>query len=177
MTSFKGDVLNIQDLKMCYPNSHQWVLDGFGLRIRTGEIVALTGSSGSGKSSVAKVLMQILPSGSVCTGNVFLAEQNLLRLNSQCLVKVRGQLVGLVFQDPMSRLNPLMTIGTHILDTLKAHKPEQTQEWRRERAEELLRKVGRDLARLNSFPHEFSGESGRPHVITLVKRVLFRSHR
>ncbi len=168
MTCFNRDVLNIQNLKMCYPKSNKWVLDGFDLRIGTSETVALIGSSGSGKSSVAKAVMKILPSGSICRGDVLLEDKNLLKLDSQCLVKIRGQLIGLVFQDPMSRLNPLMSIGAHLLDTLKAHKPEETEEWRMERAEELLRKVGINPARFHSFPHEFSGGMRQRVVIALA---------
>ncbi|ABX08141.1 ABC transporter ATP-binding protein [Prochlorococcus marinus] len=168
MTSSLGDVLNIQNLRVCYPNTSKWVLDRFNLNIRAGERVALIGSSGSGKSTVAKALMQILPSGSICQGSLLVAGQDLMNLEPKSLVQLRGELVGLVFQDPMSRLNPLMTIGDHILDTLKAHRPEKTSSWRRFRAEELLIKVGINPARFNAFPHQFSGGMRQRLAIALA---------
>ncbi len=168
MPSSLGDVLNVQDLKVCYPNSTKWILNGFNLNIAAGERLALIGSSGSGKSTVAKVLMQILPQGSVCSGDLYLLGQNLLKLNKAGLQKVRGELVGLVFQDPMTRLNPLMTIGDHLLDTLKAHHSQSTSVRLKIRAEELLVKVGLNPDRFNSFPHEFSGGMRQRVAIALA---------
>ncbi len=168
MNSFSGDILKIQNLRMCYPTSSKWVLDGFNLNIRAGERLALIGSSGSGKSSVAKALVQILPPGSICKGDIFLAGKDLLRLQNNDLVKLRGELVGLVFQDPMTRLNPLMTIGNHLLDTLQAHESDKSFLYRRNRAEELLLKVGIDPSRFNSFPHQFSGGMRQRIAIALA---------
>ena len=145
MTSSSGDVLNIKNLSMRYPKSNDLVLDGFSLKIRAGERVALIGSSGSGKSTIAKALMQILPSGSICKGELLLNGKDILRLNKNSLENMRGELVGFVFQDPRTRLNPLMTVGEHILDTLKAHQPNTTVSWRRKQAKQLLLKVGLSL--------------------------------
>ncbi|WP_036901536.1 ABC transporter ATP-binding protein [Prochlorococcus sp. MIT 0601] len=168
MTSFPGDVLNIKNLRMCYPASNQWILDGFNLNIAVGERVALIGSSGSGKSSVAKSLLQILPNGSLCKGDLVLCGKDLLTLSDKEMQNFRGEKVGFVFQDPMNRLNPLMTIGDHLIDTLKAHKPDKTSLWHRHRSEELLVKVGIDVARFNSFPHEFSGGMRQRLAIALA---------
>mgnify|MGYP001322607874 CR=1 FL=1 len=168
MSSSLGDVLNIQDLKVRYPNSRKWVLNGFNLNISAGERLALIGSSGSGKSTVAKALMQILPSGSRCEGQLLLVGKELLNLNDLELEKARGELLGLVFQDPMTRLNPLMTIGDHLLDTLKAHNSRQTSLSLRARAEELLEKVGLNPARFDAYPHEFSGGMRQRVAIALA---------
>ena len=149
--------LEIEGLKMSYPNRSDWILDGLNLKIGAGERLALIGSSGCGKSTLARVVLQLLPPGSVCQGNVFLAGKSLKGLDLSDLQKVRGESVGLVFQDPMTRLNPLMSIGSHILDILAAHRKEKSYEWRRQRAEELLERVGIDSRRFHSYPHEFSG--------------------
>ena len=157
MNCSQNDVLNIKDLRVCYPDSQKWVIDGLSLNLRRGERLALIGSSGSGKSTVAKALLQIIPPGSLCRGELFLNGRDVMRFSKTELEKLRGELIGLVFQDPGSRLNPLMTIGGHLLDTLQAHYPDKTSLWMRLRAEELLDKVGINPQRFNAYPHEFSG--------------------
>ncbi len=168
MNCSQKDVLNIKDLRLAYPFSKKWVLDGFNLKLGSGESLALIGSSGSGKSTLAKVLLQILPQGTVCRGEVLLHDKDLMKLPLDDLEKLRGELIGLVFQDPASRLNPLMTVGKHLLDTLKAHRPDQSSEWRRHRAEELLSKVGIDRHRFHAYPHEFSGGMRQRLAIALA---------
>tara|TARA_Y100001968_G_scaffold332599_1_gene391409 strand:+ start:1308 stop:2924 length:1617 start_codon:yes stop_codon:yes gene_type:complete len=157
MINSSTQALVIDELKMRYPKSSRWILDGFNLRIKAGERLALIGSSGCGKSTVARVILQLLPPGSICQGNVFLAGKSLQGLNSSGLQTLRGESVGLVFQDPMTRLNPLMTIGNHLIDTLQAHKQETSFELRKQRAKDLLDRVGIDPGRFHSYPHEFSG--------------------
>ena len=100
MNCFQKDVLNINDLSLAYPSSRRWVLDGLNLKLARGESLALIGSSGSGKSTIAKVLLQILPQGTVCKGEVLLHDKNLMKLGLDDLAKLRGELIGLVFQDP-----------------------------------------------------------------------------
>jgi len=134
-----------------------WTLDGLSLRIGSGESLALVGPSGCGKSTIAKVVMQLLPPGSLCKGDLLLLGQDPRKLNNAALRQLRGEAVGLVFQDPMTRLNPLMSIGEHLLDTLKAHRPQETSVWIRKKAEVLLEKVGISSTRFSSYPHEFSG--------------------
>ena len=157
MTNSSTQPLEIEDLKVQYPNSSEWILDGFNLRINVGEKVALIGRSGCGKSTLARVILGLLPPGSICRGNVIVAGQSLQGIDFAGLQKLRGESVGLVFQDPMTRLNPLMTIGNHLLDTINAHSKKISYEARRQRAEELLERVGIDLTRFDSYPHEFSG--------------------
>ena len=168
MTNSSTQPLAIEELKMRYPNSYDWILDGLNLRIEEGERLALIGSSGCGKSTVARAIMHLLPSGSVCQGNVFLSGQSLRGLDLSELQQLRGESVGLVFQDPMTRLNPLMTVGNHLIDTLCAHRPEKSFEWQKQRSEELLDKVGIHPGRFHSFPHEFSGGMRQRLVIALA---------
>ena len=168
MTCSQKDVLNIKDLSVSYPHSKEWVLDGVNLTLGCGERLALLGSSGSGKSTVAKALLQIIPSGSICKGEMLLSGHNLLKESNEALHKLRGELIGLVFQDPGTRLNPLMTIGEHLIDTLHAHRPDQSSLLRRIRAEELLNKVGINPQRFNSYPHEFSGGMRQRVAIALA---------
>ena len=168
MTSFSREVLNIEDLRVSYPNSNKWVLNGFNLRVLSGEKVALIGSSGSGKSTVARVLLQIMPLGTICEGRLSLEGKDLIQLNKDNSKKIRGQSIGLVFQDPMTRLNPLMTVGGHLLDMLSSHRPDENSSWRMSRAKDLLNKVGISSDLFNHYPHEFSGGMRQRVAIALA---------
>ncbi|WP_269622266.1 ABC transporter ATP-binding protein [Prochlorococcus marinus] len=157
MNCSQNDVLNIKGLSVSYPGSSDWVLEDLNMSLKAGERLALIGSSGSGKSTVAKVLLQILPSGSICRGQLLLKNKDLLSLNEKDLKRLRGELIGLIFQDPGSRLNPLMTIGEHLLDTFKAHQQNQSLTVQKLKSEKLLEQVGINPQRFNAYPHEFSG--------------------
>ena len=130
-------VLRIGGLQVRYPGSERPTLDGLDLTLSAGERLALVGPSGCGKSTVARAVLQLLPPGSQCEGELLLAGQDPRRLRRAALRRLRGEAVGLVFQDPMTRLNPLLTIGEHLRDTLAAHRGGG-----RERARELLARVG-----------------------------------
>ncbi len=168
MNCSEKDVLIIKDLSFCYPGSNRWVLDGVNLNIKRGERLALIGSSGSGKSTIAKVLLKIIPPRSLCRGKIFVDGQDLMKLEFKDLEKLRGELVGLVFQDPGTRLNPLMTIGAHLVDTLWAHEPHQSSIWIKVRAKELLEKVGINIDRFDAYPHELSGGMRQRVAIALA---------
>ncbi|MBW3041253.1 ABC transporter ATP-binding protein [Prochlorococcus marinus] len=151
------EVLKINKLNAIYPNNSNYVLNGLDLSINCGDRLALVGSSGCGKSTVAKAVMQLLPKGSTCHGEILLNGKNVLKLENLSLQAIRGKEVGLIFQDPMSRLNPLMTVGDHLVDTFRAHDKFASKNGLVKRAKSLLEKVGIDPLRFNSFPHEFSG--------------------
>tara|TARA_Y100001968_G_scaffold51762_1_gene42733 strand:+ start:45439 stop:47049 length:1611 start_codon:yes stop_codon:yes gene_type:complete len=162
------EILRIDGLKMRYPNSNHWVLDGFKLEIGIGERIALIGSSGCGKSTLAKVLLDLLPPESLCEGNIFLEGKSLRGLDKAVIQQMRGNSIGLVFQDPMTRLNPLMTVGDHLLDTLDAGEKSKTLKWKINRAHELLDLVRLDSKRFNAYPHEFSGGMRQRLAIALA---------
>jgi len=168
MTGSEKDVLIIKDLSFCYSGSKSWVLDEVNLEIKRGERLALIGSSGSGKSTIARILLQIIPPESICRGEIFIDGNDLMNMEIKSLEKLRGELVGLVFQDPGTRLNPLMTVGAHLIDTLREHRPHKTSFWVRSKAEELLEKVGINIERFDSYPHEFSGGMRQRVAIALA---------
>jgi peptide/nickel transport system ATP-binding protein len=158
------EVLCLQGLKVRYPGSPTNVLDGLDLRLNQGETLALVGPSGCGKSTVARAVLQLLPPGSLCEGRLELTGKDPRRLSASSLQQLRGQAAGLVFQDPMTRLNPLMTVGEHLRDTLEAHRCQRSLE----RAQGLLERVGINPARYGSYPHEFSGGMRQRLAIALA---------
>ena len=161
-------VLAIDHLVVRYPGCDQPTLDGLTLSLSPGQRLALVGPSGCGKSTVARAVLQLLPPGSQCSGGLLLAGQEPGRLQRSALRQQRGEAVGLVFQDPMTRLNPLLTIGDHLGDTLAAHRPRWRRRQVRERAEELLTRVGINPERYGSYPHEFSGGMRQRLAIALA---------
>ena len=168
MTTAPGTVLELEQFRLRYPGSQAWTLDGLDLRLQPGERLALVGPSGCGKSTVARAALQLLPPGSNCEGELSLNGHDPRNLSLAGLRRLRGESVGLVFQDPMTRLNPLMTVGGHLLDTLSAHRPGMNHAERLQRAEELLEQVGIGATRFRAYPHEFSGGMRQRLAIALA---------
>ena len=168
MTTTPGPVLELKHFRLRYPASNAWTLDGLDLHLHPGERMALVGPSGCGKSTVARAALQLLPAGSTCEGSLSLNGRDPRSLNRADLRALRGEAVGLVFQDPMTRLNPLMTVGEHLLDTLRAHRPTMDERERRSQAMELLERVGIGANRFRAYPHEFSGGMRQRLAIALA---------
>ena len=155
-------VLQLEDLVVAYPGSADPTIDGLTLSLQRGERLALVGPSGCGKSTVARAVLGLLPEGSRSQGRLELLGTDPRRLRRSALNRLRGEAVGLVFQDPMTRLNPLISIGDHLRDTLSAHGAQAA------RAEELLQRVGIGPERMNSYPHQFSGGMRQRVAIALA---------
>ena len=155
-------VLQLEDLVVAYPGSADPTLDGLTLSLQRGERLALVGPSGCGKSTVARAVLGLLPEGSSSQGRLELLGSDPRRLRRGALNRLRGEAVGLVFQDPMTRLNPLISIGDHLRDTLSAHGAQAA------RAEELLQRVGIGPERMNCYPHQFSGGMRQRVAIALA---------
>lgn len=160
--------LRISGLVVRYPGAATPTLNGLDLTLRPGESLALVGPSGCGKSTVARAVLQLLPAGSACAGELLLAGRDPRTLARAALRRLRGEAAGLVFQDPMTRLNPLLSIGGHLADTITAHRPAWRRRAVRRRAEELLERVGISPARYGSYPQEFSGGMRQRLAIALA---------
>ena len=161
-------ILALEQFQLRYPGADHWTLNGLDLSIKSGEHLALVGPSGCGKSTVARAALQLLPAGTECQGELLLNGQDPRQLNRGDLRRLRGESVGLVFQDPMTRLNPLMTVGHHLIDTLSAHQSHQPTAEQREQACALLETVGIGADRFNAYPHEFSGGMRQRLAIALA---------
>ena len=134
-------------------------VDGVSLRIEQGETLGLVGESGCGKSMTAMSIMKLLPNGGyIAGGSIRLDGQDLVPLEDDEMRKIRGNDVAVIFQDPMTSLNPTMTIGNQIAETLRIHRGWGSGQ-AMARAEEVLRVVGmpRPQERLQQFPHQLSG--------------------
>ena len=120
----KGDtVLEVRDLSVDFGVDKKWVPAAIGLNyeVRAGEVLAIVGESGSGKSASSMALLGLLPSNSRVTGSVKLAGQELLGTNEANIRAVRGKDVAVIFQEPMTALNPVYTVGSQIVETVRLH--------------------------------------------------------
>ncbi|NOC92027.1 ABC transporter ATP-binding protein [Ruegeria sp. HKCCD6604] len=145
------------------------ILKQVSLSIDPGQIVAVTGESGSGKSMTALAVMQLLPHGASTEGAIWLDGQDLLTRSEPDLCALRGASVGMVFQEPMTALNPVKTIGDQVMETILIHKampPTQA----RTCAKEVLTRVGLppDRFPLSRYPHELSGGQRQRVVIAMA---------
>ncbi|MFE2107400.1 ABC transporter ATP-binding protein [Kitasatospora sp. NPDC059463] len=162
-------VLRVTDLSVAFDGTT--AVDGVGFELAAGDTLGLVGESGSGKSTTALALLHMLPDGGRITGgSVELAGQDLAALPERALRAVRGRRIAMVFQDPMSSLNPVLTVGKHLDEALRAHGNRPDKRERAARAVELLDLVGiPDAAgRLRDHPHQFSGGQRQRIMIALA---------
>jgi peptide/nickel transport system ATP-binding protein/oligopeptide transport system ATP-binding protein len=155
-------LLHVEDLKVSF-NTDDGVLravDGVSFDVAAGEVVAIVGESGSGKSVSGMTLMGLTRSpNTTVEGIATLSGMDLLGASEDELRKVRGNDIAMIFQDPMSSLNPVYRVGDQIVEQIRVHNPEVSKSDAMARAVELMERVGvpRAAERLRSYPHEFSG--------------------
>ena len=167
-----GPLLEVRDLCVEFPTRRGTLraLDGVSFDIAPGEILGIVGESGAGKSLTGAAIIGLLEQpGRVCGGQVLLEGQRIDDLPREAMRRLRGKQIGAIFQDPLTSLNPLYTIGRQLVETLRTHLPLSAAQ-ARERAIELLRQVGLPApeARLAQYPHEFSGGMRQRVVIALA---------
>jgi oligopeptide/dipeptide ABC transporter ATP-binding protein len=156
-------VLSIRDLVVEFKTEDGIVhaVDGISYDLFPGEVLGIVGESGSGKSVSTMTLLGLIPQppGRVVSGTAQFQGRDLLTLKKKELRRVRGNEVAMVFQDPMTSLNPVLTIGFQLGEAIKTHYPKEKDSAIKERVVELLRLVGvpNAEARYSQYPHEFSG--------------------
>ncbi len=157
-----GTLLQVKDLQTHFFTLEGVVkaVDGVSYDIREGETVAVVGESGCGKSVSALSIMRLVayPPGRIVGGEIWFNGHDLLTLNDEEMRQVRGKEIAMIFQEPMTSLNPALTIGRQVTETLEAHLDMPASDANR-RAAELLRMVGipEPERRLPQYPHQFSG--------------------
>ncbi len=167
----KTSVLEVENLSVGYVSRRgvATAVQDLTLTIHENEIVGLVGESGCGKSTLAGAIMNILGPGAYVTeGIIKVLGKDVYRMKPEELRQFRWTEMAMVFQGAMNVLNPVTTIGSQIIDTLQAHRPQMGKREALDRAEELLRLVRIDPARLRSFPHELSGGMRQRVVIAIA---------
>ncbi|MCZ2291412.1 MAG: ABC transporter ATP-binding protein [Burkholderiales bacterium] len=165
-------LLEVKKLRVEFPTRHGTLLalDDISFTIAPGEILGVVGESGAGKSLTGAAIIGLLePPGRIAAGQVLLDGRRIDELDADAMRKIRGKQIGAVFQDPLTSLNPLYTVGRQLVETIQTHLPLNAAQ-ARERAIELLRQTGIPApeARIDQYPHQFSGGMRQRVVIALA---------
>ena len=165
-------LLDVQDLSVEFPTRRGTLraLDGISLSIEPGEVLGVVGESGAGKSLTGAAIIGLLePPGRVSGGAVLLDGQRIDHLSEDRMRRIRGRQIGAIFQDPLTTLNPLYTVGRQLVETMQAHLGLSDADARK-RAVGWLEMVGIPAAarRVDAYPHEFSGGMRQRVVIALA---------
>ena len=166
----ESPVVSVRDLRVYYGTTRGAVraVDRVSLDIGPGQVLGLVGESGCGKSTLGRGIIGLLPEGAVADGEVMYAGRNLVGMSSKDLRKLRGPDLGLIFQEPMTRLNPLMRIEDHFREALEQHEPGLSDLEVRNRSLETLGRMGIPPTRFRQYPHEFSGGMRQRIMIALA---------
>ena len=162
-------VVRVRDVRVAYRTERGplWAVDGVDLDVHAGESLGLVGESGCGKSSLGRALMSLMPPGGIVRGSVELLGEELVGVSDSRLRKRRGEDMALIFQEPMSRMNPLMRVSDHFTETIRTHRPDIRENEARDMAREALRQMGIPPTRIDHYPHEFSGGMRQRIMIAL----------
>ena len=165
-------LLEVNDLSVAFGTDP--VVQGISFSIAPGETLGLVGESGSGKSATSLALMRLLPPGARTSGSVSLAGQAVLTLPETRMRQLRGQSAAMIFQEPMTALNPAMRIGDQIAEGYLAHRPRTPRDELRSRVLEAMHAVAlpHPESRLNDYPHQFSG--GQRQRILIAMALIHR---
>lgn len=163
-------ILTVRDLRVYYGTARGVVkaVDGVDLDLRPGETLGLVGESGCGKSTLGRGLLGLLPPGAASAGEVRFAGENIVGATPRALRRMRGPQMGLIFQEPMTRLNPLMKVSDHFMETLRTHEPRLSKREMRQRSLDALSGMGIPPTRFHQHPHEFSGGMRQRIMIALA---------
>jgi peptide/nickel transport system ATP-binding protein len=168
-----GGLLSVRDLEVAFATEDGLLraVDGVSFELGAGEVLAIVGESGSGKSVTAQTLMGLTRStNSQIAGSVQLRGEELLDASEADLRKVRGKEIAMVFQDPMTSLNPVYRVGAQIVEAIRAHEGRVGEDEAREQTIELLGSVGipDPARRVDDYPHEFSGGMRQRAMIAMA---------
>lgn len=167
-----SNLLELQNLHVSYrtPRGTVQAVRGVDLTLQPGEVLAIVGESGCGKSALCKAIMRLLPDNADIEGRILVNGTDIAPYPEKELQKLRGRLFSMVFQDPMTALNPSMTIGAQIAEAVLVHEPKISRDALRARVLELMELVGIDRpnARMKLYPHNFSGGMRQRAVLAIA---------
>ncbi|RME91332.1 MAG: ABC transporter ATP-binding protein [Anaerolineae bacterium] len=144
-------------------------VDHVSFDIRRGEVLGLVGESGCGKSTLGKALMRMIQEpGRIASGELWFDGMNLMQLPPGEMRKLRGSRISMIFQDPMTSLNPVQRVVDHITETIRVHQPQTSEKAARARAAELVDRLGISRNRLDDYPHQLSGGMRQRVMISLA---------
>lgn len=172
MKPVPGSLLEVKDLSVTFPTDggELHAVRGLSYRIEPGEVLAMVGESGSGKSAAAMAVIGLLPEYATVSGSAVMDGRELLGMDDSDMSHIRGRRIGTVFQDPMSALTPVYTVGDQIAEAITVHDRDIDKATARKRAIELLELVGitQPAQRARAFPHELSGGERQRVVIAIA---------
>lgn len=165
-------LLEVKDLVIRYETDDGVVkaLNGVNIHIGVGETLGLVGETGAGKTTLAKGIMRLIPNppGKILGGEVIFEGQDLLKLSTNGMEAIRGRDISMIFQDPMTSLNPVLTVGEQIMEVIENHNTSLSRQEARKWAENMLERVGIPAERFGEYPHQFSGGMKQRVVIAIA---------
>lgn len=164
-------ILEVKDLSVEYTSGKDIVkaVNGISFKLDKGELLGLVGETGAGKTTTALSIMQLIPSppGKIVSGEIIYKGENLMKKSEREMRKIRGHEISMIFQDPMTALNPMHTVGEQIAEVIRLHQNVSKKE-ALEKACEMMEVVGIDGARHGEYPHQFSGGMKQRIVIAIA---------
>ena len=165
-------LLEIKDLYVEYQtdDARVFAVNGINLKVGKGETLGLVGETGAGKTTTALSIMRLLPEkvGKIKGGTIILNGKDVTAATEADMRLLRGETVSMIFQDPMTSLNPVLTVGDQIAEVLDLHKKYRNKEEVESRVDEILKMVGLPPERKNDYPHQFSGGMKQRIVIAIA---------
>ncbi len=165
-------LLEVKDLSIIYATEDGVVqaLTNANITLRQGETLGLVGETGAGKTTLARGIMRLIPDppGKIVSGQILFDGTDLLRLPAKEMRKYRGRQISMIFQDPMTSLNPVMTVGDQIREVIMTHHPEMSRQDTKKHAENMMEMVGITSTRYGDYPHQFSGGMKQRVVIAIA---------
>ena len=169
-----SNILEIKNLVVEYTSDKQIIhaVNGAGFSLKKGETLGLVGETGAGKTTIAKTILRILPdkAARIKAGEIQFDGENILTASEEKMRTIRGNEIAMIFQDPMTALNPTMKVGDQISEAIHLHNNCSRQEGKK-RAEEMLEKVGIPKGRYDDYPHQFSGGMKQRVVIAMALEI------
>lgn len=167
----RDKLLDIKNLTVNYETDDETVhaVNNITLSLEKGETIGLVGETGAGKTTTALSIMQLLPerTGKIKDGNIYFEGKDMFKLSEEELMEIRGDKIAMIFQDPMTSLNPVLTVGEQIAEAIFLHR-NISDEAIEIRVDELLDLVGIPSTRKNEYPHQFSGGMKQRVVIAMA---------